>query len=347
MKKILTFGEILLRMSPSMGGKWIEDAIIPTFVGGAELNVAAALASWHIPVAYYTALPDQNALADEILSYLKSKNIETNSIPRSGERIGIYYLPQGADLKNTGVIYDRANSSFAALKPNELDWDSILENVEWFHLSAISPALNQSTADLCLEAVKIAAEKNIKISIDLNFRSKLWKYGKKPIEIIPEIANYCDLIMGNIWAAHQLLGIPIDPEVARNNATKEEYLNQAETSGKSIFKQFPKCKLVANTFRFDHGKEGINYYTTLQNPDLMVVSPHFEKEKVIDKIGSGDCFMAGLLYGLYKNLTLQETVNFASAAAIGKLNEIGDFTQQTSNDIEKILTLQTQDLCQI
>lgn len=336
MKKILTFGEILLRMSPKLGGDWISERNMPTFIGGAELNVATALASWHIPASFMTAMPN-NALTNDIEEFIKSKNIGTNHIIKSGERLGIYFLPQGADLKNAGVIYDRAHSSFYSLKTNTIDWNKVFEDVSWFHITAISPALNQEIADLCLEAVKAAKNLGVNVSIDLNYRAKLWKFGKEPVEVMPEIVNYCDLVMGNIWAANKLLGISINDSVSSNNVKEKEYLKQSIESSKEIIEKFPSVKYVANTFRFDFETEGIEYYTTwFQNNDLYV-SPHFKVKKVLDRIGSGDCFMAGLLYGLYQNNQPQDIIDYAAGAAIGKLNEYGDATSQTVEEVKTII----------
>ncbi|MCP9753919.1 sugar kinase [Lacihabitans sp. CCS-44] len=335
-KSILTFGEILLRLSPEMGGAWIRNASIPTFVGGAELNTATALASWNVPVQYCSGLP-KNALAEEIAVHLESKNIDTSKMQWCGERIGIYMLPQGADLKNAGVIYDRAHSSFSSINVGQINWPEVFKGVEWLHVSAITPALSQQMADVCLEAVKEAKKADVKISVDLNYRSKLWKYGKEPIDIMPEIAQHCDLIMGNLWAANKLLGTSLNTEVEVNNATKEDYLSECGKVSREILQKFGNCKYVANTFRFDHQNVGIEYYTTIFTENKLYVSAHFKVEKVIDKVGSGDCFMAGLLYGLYNEHQPQDIIDFAAAAAIGKLNEYGDATQQKVEDVNQIL----------
>jgi 2-dehydro-3-deoxygluconokinase len=334
MKKVLTFGEILWRLSPEMGQKWLQEGKTSIFIGGAELNAARALARWKIPVAYCSSLPD-NALMRETDEFLQSEGIDTSKLQYGGDRIGIYILPQGADLKNAGVIYDRANSSFGNLKPGELPLEEILNGVFWLHLSAISPGLTQDVADVCLELVKAAAEKGIFVSLDLNYRAKLWKYGKEPSEIMPAIASHCDLIMGNIWAANKLLNIPIDADVSQNRATKEEYISHSEETSRSILQKFPKCTYVANTFRFDAPPNGVSYYTTLFHENNTVVSPHFEVKDVADRVGSGDCFMAGLIYGISTGLSLQKTIDFASTAAVGKLHEYGDATQQTVEDILK------------
>ncbi|MDQ3278114.1 MAG: sugar kinase [Bacteroidota bacterium] len=325
MSKVLCFGELLLRLSPQLGGEWIKSATMPVFIGGAELNVATALARWNVPAAYCTALPD-NYLSREICSYLAQKGIDTSRVPFAGNRIGTYYLPQGADLKSAGVIYDRAYSAFWELKPGQIDWDVVLQDVSWFHFSAISPALNASVAAVCLEGAKAAAKKGITVSVDLNYRAKLWQWGKKPLEVMPALATECDVIMGNIWAANTMLRTPVD-EAIHENRSREKYLAHAHITSKEIGERFSKCKAVANTFRFDRG-EGLEYYTTLFTKGEQFLSPVYNCQQVVDRAGSGDCFMAGLIYGMYNHLSPQETVDFATAAAFGKLQETGDATNQ-------------------
>ena len=334
-KKVCCFGEILLRFSPQLQGKFIEQASMPVFIGGAELNVATALAKWNIPSKYVTAVP-ANYLAAEMLAEVSKRNIDINAVKLCGERIGSYYLPQGADLKNSGVIYDRAYSSFASLKLGELDWDTILDDVSWFHFSAISPALNQHAAAVCLEAVQAASKKNIPISVDLNYRAKLWQYGIDPINIMPELAQYCTVIMGNIWSAEKLLGIPLAEGFNPASKDKEEFLNQAKLSAQLIQQTFPNCKTVANTFRFDEG-EGIKYFATLHTKEADYNSLSYTVKTIVDKIGSGDCFMAGLIYGITQELSTQHILNFSTAAAINKLQQLGDATTSTINDIQKII----------
>ena len=336
-KKVCCFGEMLLRFSPQLHGKFIEQASMPVFIGGAELNVATALAKWIVPSKYVTAVP-ANYLAAEMLAEVSKRNIDINTVKLCGERIGSYYLPQGADLKNSGVIYDRAYSSFASLKPGELDWDTILQDVHWFHFSAISPALNPSAAAVCLEAVQAAFKKNITISVDLNYRAKLWQYGKNPVDIMPELVQYCSVIMGNIWSGEKLLGIPLAQGFNPASNDKEDFFKQAKLSARLIQQIFPNCKTVANTFRFDEG-EGIKYFATLHTKEADYNSLSYTVETIVDKIGSGDCFMAGLIYGIIQNLSTQHILNFSTAASIGKLQQLGDATTSTINDIEKIIAI--------
>ncbi len=327
MGKIMCFGEILLRMSPVLNREWIHNASMPVYIGGAELNVASALAKWNVPVKYCTAMPD-NYLSHDALEELRLKKIDTSSVYLSGTRIGAYYLPQGADLKNAGVIYDRAHSSFAALQPGMINWDEALKDCSWFHFSAISPALNENAAMVCKEALKAASSKGLTISVDLNYRSKLWQYGKQPVEIMPELVQYCHLIMGNIWAAENLLGIKSSIENSEGKMTEE----LVEATGKSmlqIHKQYPNATSFGYTFRLE--KE---YWGVLQHGPEMTVSKKFPIDRVIDKVGSGDCFMAGLIHGLINNHMPQNIINYAAAAAVGKLQEVGDATTQTVEQVK-------------
>jgi 2-dehydro-3-deoxygluconokinase len=330
--KVLCFGELLLRLSPRLNKEWIQQASMPVYVGGAELNVATALAKWNVPVKYVTALPD-HYLSKEITESLKEKNIDVENIVviQEGGRIGTYYIPQGSDLKNAGVIYDREHSAFSEIQPGQLDWEKILMDVSWLHFSAINPALNKNIAAVCKEVLQVASSKKITISVDLNYRSKLWQWGKQPEEVMPELVGYCNIVMGNIWATEKMLGIEIDPRMKRE---KEDLLKQSQKSSEAIRKQFTKCRQVANTFRFDEG-DGLNYYATLSDGNQFLVSEEHQTSFTVDKVGSGDTFMAGLIYGNYNNLAAQETINFAASAAFNKLFIKGDATTSTVEDIRK------------
>jgi 2-dehydro-3-deoxygluconokinase len=280
-------------------------------------------------VKYCTGLPD-NYLSQQIVKSLQQSKIDTSVIQYGGQRIGIYYLPHGLDVKHTGVIYDRADSSFARLQKGTIDWDAVLDGVTWFHVSAICPALNADAADVCEEVMQVCNKKGITVSIDLNYRAKLWQYGVPVHEVMMRLAPYCDLIMGNVWAAEKMLQIPVHPELV-NIDKKENYLEQALVTSQQIMKQYPRCKAVANTFRFDH--KGIIYYTTLYTDSQLHVSSEYATETVIDKVGSGDCYMAGLIYGFYKKQAPQDTLEFATAAAFQKLFIKGDATNKSVEEI--------------
>jgi 2-dehydro-3-deoxygluconokinase len=331
-QKIFCFGELMLRLSPELGGKWIHDEIITTHIGGAELNVATALANWKVPVKYCTALPD-NYLSKEICEELERKYIDTTAINFSGNRIGVYYLPKGAELKSAGVIYDRAYSAFGELKPGMIDWNDVLKDCSWFHFSAISPALNENVVAVCKEALEVASAKNIRISVDLNYRAKLWQYGKQPMEAMPELVKYCNVIMGNLWAVESLLGIA-SPIKESEGKTKEELVEATGKSMLQLHKQFPKAETFAYTFRLVN-----EYFGVLQHGPKMAVSKTYEIKNVIDKAGSGDCFMGGLIYGLINDHSTDETINFAAAAAVGKLSEKGDSSKQTIEQVKELMKL--------
>jgi 2-dehydro-3-deoxygluconokinase len=304
------------------------------FVGGAEANVARALGSFGVDVQYCSALPD-NFMSSRVMQFLNNSNVGTEQMILRGDRIGIYYLDQGADLKGA-VIYDRAESAFAKLMPGTINWDQVFEGVDWFNFSAITPAINQNLADICLEAVKAAAQKKIKVSVDLNYRSRLWQYTSNPIGVMEQLLPFCNLVMGNIWSANTLLGIQIDEDIHAKHS-KQAYLDQALSVSKEIMIKYPSCKTVANTFRFDKETHQILYYTTLYHEAKMYQSPEFTVNQIVDKSGSGDCFMAGLIYGLIQGTQPQNILDFATAAAVGKLQEKGDGTRQTVNSVNNFL----------
>ncbi|RYE19031.1 MAG: sugar kinase, partial [Sphingobacteriales bacterium] len=209
----------------------------------------------------------------------------------------------------------------------------VLNGVSWFHFSAISPAVSQSAADVCLEVLKAASAKGITISVDLNYRAKLWQYGKTPQEVMTQLLPYCDVVMGNVWAAETMLGVDVIPEI-HESGQQSIYLKEALNTSEKIMAQYPKCKAVANTFRFD-AKEDISYYTALHTGDKFYHSHTYETNKIVDKVGSGDCFMAGLIYGFYNDHEPAEILEFATAAAFGKLFIESDATNQSVEEITK------------
>lgn len=322
-------------MSPSLEGKWIHESIVPVHIGGAELNVASALALWNQPVRYVTAVPS-NYISREVIHDLTQRNIDCSEIQISGERMGIYYLPQGTDLKNEGVIYDRNNSSFAELQPGTIEWKKILQGCDWFHFSAISPALSKQTAAVCREAVDVASSMGLTISIDLNYRAKLWQYGEKPESVMPAFVQKCDLVMGNLWSAETLLGIRSTIRESTGRS-REELTEAAGLSMRAIHDHYPNVQGISYTFRLED-----LYYAVLQRGPDLYHSREFYIHHVVDRVGSGDCFMAGLIYGWRNQMPGQQVVDFASAAAVGKLGEKGDATRQSLQSILSKISTEPQ-----
>jgi 2-dehydro-3-deoxygluconokinase len=323
---ILCFGEILLRFVPQLEQKWIEQATIKTYVGGAELNTAFALAKWGQKVAYSTAVPD-HYLAQELIEYLEKNDIDPHRIIKKEGRIGTYYLPEGSDVKNSGVIYDRNFSSFANLTLDDFDYEKMLDGIHWLHVSAICPAINASAARICLELLQRAKKRGITTSIDFNFRSKLWQWGAKPTEIMPELTKNCDVLMGNLWAMQSLLGI--DTYLSNNDETdREVLLDAAQKSMLAINQQFPNVQTLAYTFRFERA-----YYAVLQQGGAFVFSENYPIRHIVDKVGSGDTFMAALILGLNKGWSAQDIIELCAKAAVRKLGEHGDHTNTAIGDI--------------
>jgi 2-dehydro-3-deoxygluconokinase len=330
MKPVVCFGELLLRYSPDADAQWISGNAMPVYIGGAELNVASALGKWNIPVNYVTSLPD-HFISEQIMQHVQSRSVNANNILLQGNKIGSYYLPQGADLKHNAVLYDRNHSSFYTLKKGMIDWKSVFSNASWFHFSAICASLNNELVDVCEEALIAAKSMGIMVSIDLNYRPALWKYGKQPVDVMPQLVKYADVLMGNLWSIETMLGIKSASLQHCNN--HEDYLQCTTEICLSLIQQYSQLKQIANTFRFTNN-EVVNYSGALFANNILYSSKHFNGVGVKDKAGSGDCFMAGLIYAYLNNYTSKQSIDFAASAAFGKLFIEGDATTETISDIQ-------------
>jgi len=316
------FGELLLRVSTQTGNFINSDEGIAIYAGGSEANVASSLAGMKGPVSYISCIPD-NPLVRQTLAALNDRGVNTDRCLLSGDRLGLYFLLSANGLSKGEVVYDRKHSSFSLLQPGMIDWDAVLEGHSWFHWTALSPALNEHMAAVCKEALEKAKSKGLTISVDLNYRNKLWNFGKSPLEIMPDLVNYCDVIMGNIWAAHTMLGIPVDPSLNRHTP-KAVYEEQACTSAAQLFEKYPQCKHVAYTFRFMDAPNHNLFYGTYHSGTGNFISETHETHEVVDRIGSGDAFMAGLIHALKSGKAAQEVIDIATSAGFKKLFVKGD-----------------------
>lgn len=326
-ENILVFGELLLRFSSSDEQFISKNNTVSLFPGGSEANVAASLGQWKLPTSYLTATP-KNALSANALNALSTLNVDTSKTIFTGSRLGLYFLLSANGLTSGEVVYDRKFSSFSTLKTGENDWDHIMKGHTWFHWTALTPALNENTAAVCKEILIAAKRNGLKISVDLNYRNRLWDYGKQPIEVMPELVQYCDVIMGNIWAANKMLGTNVDSNLGRQTSS-QVYLRHSEACAKEIFRLYPRCKHIANTFRFmDHPKHNL-FYGIYHTREQSYISEIYETNEVVDRIGSGDAFMAGLIYALICETGGQEIINRATKSGYRKLFVKGDFGDGT------------------
>lgn len=333
-KKVVTFGEIMLRLATPGYLRFSQSTTLNASFGGGEANVAVSLANFGIPVDYVTRLPE-NDIAESCIMDLKRYGVGVQYIIRGGNRIGLYFLETGAVSRGSKVIYDRANSSVAEIKVGMVNWDKVFEDASWFHWTGITPAISQGAAEVCLEAIKKATEKGITVSCDLNYRKNLWKYGKNAGEVMPELVAGTDIILGNEEDAAMVLGIhPEGVDVTKGHVEAAAY----ESVSKQIMKAFPRCQKVITTLRSSINANHNNWFGVLWDGKKLFESRKYEITHIVDRVGGGDSFMGGLIYGLltYKNDD-QKALDFAVAASCLKHTIYGDFNLVTVDEVEKLM----------
>ena len=336
MPKIITFGAIMLRLSTPGYLRFGQAKQFDATYGGGEANVAVSLANYGMDAKFVTRLPE-NDIAKACLKDLRSYGVDTSSIVYGGDRLGIYFLETGAVARPSKVVYDRANSSIATIKPGDIDWKKVLEGADWFHWTGITPALSQGAADVCLEAIKAANAMGITVSCDLNYRKNLWKYGKKASEVMPALVEGCDVILGNEEDADKVFGIkPEGFDVTSTGGQIDQ--RRFQSVGEQLMKRFPRAKKVIITLR---GSINANHNTwggVLWDGKTLYQSPRYDITHIVDRVGGGDSFMGGLIYGL---LTYtgddQKALNFAVAASCLKHTIFGDYNQVTVAEVENLM----------
>ena len=327
---VLSFGELLIRFSPDVDGRWLENNSLDVYPGGSSFVIADALSTWRVPVCYCTTLPD-NFLSEQIVRKISLHNIDTSIITYSGEKIGTYYLTydENGDEK---VIYNHKHSAFYNLQPGMINWDSTLNGIRWFHFSAVSAALNENVAAVCKEALEACAKKSITVSVDLSYLSLLWQYGKEPTEVMSELLQYCDIMMSTIWFEEIMLKMPL-PEM--NTFKKEDYVSLSKKISGEIMKRFPQCKIIANSFVFNEAN--IEHYATILSNNNFYASASYKTNAPVDASGTYDCFAAGIIYGIYNHLPFQQVINFANAAGFQKLFVKGNMNIKTTEEIKSFI----------
>jgi len=302
--------------------------------GGGEANVAVSLANFGIPVDFVTRLP-KNDIAQSCVMDLRRYGVGVDRIVYGGDRMGIYFLETGAVSRGSKVIYDRAHSAISEIKSGMIDWDNVFEGVNWFHWTGITPAISQGAADVCLEAIQKANEKKITVSCDLNFRKNLWKYGKKAGEVMPELVAGTNIILGNEEDAEMVFGIKsegVDVTVGHVDATAYESVS------KQIMAQFPGCNKVITTLRGSINANHNSWSGVLWDGKTLFEAPTYQITDIVDRVGGGDSFMGGLIYGLLTFVSDdQKALNFAVAASCLKHTIYGDFNQVSVDEVEKLM----------
>jgi 2-dehydro-3-deoxygluconokinase len=332
--KVVTFGEIMLRLATPGYLRFNQtDSLTATF-GGGEANVAVSLANYGIPVDFVTRLP-KNDIAAACVSDLRGFGVGVDQIIYGGERIGIYFLETGAVSRGSKVVYDRANSAVSEIKPGMVDWDKVFDGVNWFHWTGITPAISQGAADICMEAIKKANVKGITVSCDLNYRKNLWNYGKKAGEVMPALVAGTDIILGNEEDAEKVLGIkPEGLDVTSGHVEAAAYKSVSE----QIMAKYPRCKKVITTLRGSISANHNSWSGVLWDGKTLFEAPTYQITDIVDRVGGGDSFMGGLIYGL---LTFtgndQKALNFAVAASCLKHTIYGDYNRVTVDEVEKLM----------
>jgi 2-dehydro-3-deoxygluconokinase len=334
MKKVVTFGEIMLRLASPGYLRFSQSTQLEATFGGGEANVAVSLANYGIPASFVSRLP-KNDIGDWAIQNLRKYNVQTQDILRGGERVGIYFLETGAVARASKVVYDRAGSAIADIQPGMLDWEAIFKDANWFHWTGITPALSEGAAATCLEGIKMANKLGITVSTDLNFRKNLWKYGKTADEVMPELVAGCDVILGNEEDAEKVFHIqPEGVDVTAGHLEAAAY----ESVCRQLVKKFPRAKKVIITLRGSINANHNTWAGTLFNGEKIFFSPQYDITHIVDRVGGGDSFMGGLICGL---LTYpdddQQALNFAVAASCLKHTIYGDFNLVTVDEVKNLM----------
>ncbi|MBQ4168952.1 MAG: sugar kinase [Bacteroidales bacterium] len=333
MPKIVTFGEIMLRLSTPQNLRFGQAGQFDVSYGGGEANVAVSLANYGMDAEFVTRFPD-NDIARACEASLGAFGVRTDHCARGGSRLGVYFLETGAVSRPSKVIYDRANSAIAEIEPGMIDWKEVFSGADWFHWTGITPAISQGAADVCLEAVKAAKAAGLTVSCDLNYRKNLWKYGKAASEVMPALVEHCDLILGNEEDADKVFGIKAKGvDVTSGSVDQQKYIEVC----RALCKRFPAAKKVAITLRGSINASHNTWGGVLYNGKELLCSRRYDITHIVDRVGAGDSFMGGLIYGLLAYGDDARALEFAAAASCLKHTIWGDYNRVSVAEVEALM----------
>ena len=331
MSKFLTFGELMLRLKSPGRERFLQSPMLEATFGGGEANVAVSLANYGLDAEFLSVIP-KNDIGESAIGELRRFDVATDKIIRADGRMGIYYLETGANQRPSKVIYDRAYSAFSLFDPAGYDWDSIYNDVKWLHISGITPAISEQTRDASIAAVKEAKNRGITVSLDLNYRKNLWKYGVDAQEVMKELTSYADIIIANEEDCQKSLGLKCNSNVEGGKLNHEDYKNLSN----SLLEQYPNVSKVAITLRESKSAD-INFWAAaLNNGEEFMVSRKYEMYDIVDRVGGGDSFAGGLIYGLNELASDKEALEFAVAASCLKHSIDGDFNRVSIDEVRKL-----------
>lgn len=332
MTRVVTFGELMLRLKSPGFERLMQSPVLEATFGGAEANVAVSLAQFGVPVSFVSALP-ANALGDAAVAQVRAFGVDTSLIHRQGERVGIYFLETGSNQRPSKVLYDRDGSAIAAAKRGDFQWDKILDGATWFHVSGVTPAISASAAELTIDAVTAAKERGITVSCDYNFRKNLWTYGKSASEVMREIVRNVNVGIANEEDCEKALGIQSEVDVSRGNLDADRYRRIAE----SVLDAFPNLEKQVITLRESHSADRNGWSAVMHNRSEMISSQRYDITDIVDRVGAGDSFSAGLIYGLITYKDDRRALEFATAASCLKHSISGDFNRVTVAEVEALM----------
>ena len=330
--KVVTFGEIMLRLAPPGFERFLQTPRFTATFGGAEANVAVALASFGLPASFVTVLP-ANAIADAAVAELRRFGVDTSRIARADGRLGMYYLEAGANQRPSRIIYDRDHSAMALAKPGDISWQPVLADASWFHMSGITPALSSSAADLALQSVRQAHSMGLTVSCDLNYRKNLWKWGKTAREVLPELVKFADVLIANEEDVQVALGLEVEVDVQSGQLDRGQY----EKLTNRVLSTYPNLRAIAITLRESVSASHNGWSACLHDGQRFLTSHRYNITHIVDRVGAGDCFAAGLIYGMLSGLASQETLEFAVAASCLKHSIPGDFSRVSAAEVNALL----------